>query len=96
MQVAFTACFTTQFAIAVDTPIQSIPGPVGDLSSSHVLLDFDSWICKLKLLSRVMATLTYSEGCYSQFRIIRSIISSHKGSTQLMMNKPCTKALAFS
>ena len=32
VQVAFTACFTTQFTIAVDTPIQSIPGPVGDLA----------------------------------------------------------------
>ncbi len=28
-------------------------------SISHILLDFDSWICKLKLCSRVM---TYSEG----------------------------------
>ncbi len=29
---------------------------------SHVLLDFDSWISKLKLLSRVMASLTHIEG----------------------------------
>ncbi len=32
-------------------------------ASSHVLLDFDSWISKLKLPSWVMASLTHSEGC---------------------------------
>ncbi len=29
--------------------------------SSHVVLDFDSWISKLKLLSRVMASLTHKQ-----------------------------------
>ncbi len=43
--------------------------------TSHVLLDFDSWICKLKLCSRVMATLTYSKGCCCLSRILCSIIS---------------------
>ncbi len=49
---------------------------------SHVLLDFDSWICKLKLCSGVMATLTYSEGCCCLFRILCSIICPHKLSIQ--------------
>ncbi len=49
---------------------------------SHVLLGFDSWICKLKLCSRVMATLTYSEGCCCLFRIFCSIICPHKLSIQ--------------
>ena len=61
---------------------------------SHVLLDFDSWICKLKLCSRVMATLTYSEGCCCLFRILCSIICPHKLSIQ-PMSQPCTKALAI-
>ncbi len=51
-------------------------------ASSHVLLDFDSWICKLKLCSRVMATLTHSEGCCSLFRILWRIICPHKLSIQ--------------
>ena len=41
-------------------------------ASSHVLLDFDSWICKVKLCSRVMATFTYSEGCCCFFRTLCS------------------------
>ncbi len=53
-------------------------------ASSHVLLDFDSLICKLKLCSRVMTTLTYSEGCCCLFRILCSIICSHKLSIQPM------------
>ncbi len=57
-------------------------------ASSHVLLDFNSWICKLKLCSRVMATLTHSEGCCSLFRILCSIICPHKQSIQ-----PTTLAL---
>ncbi len=40
---------------------------------SHVLLDFHSWICKLKLCSRVMATFTYSEGCSSESCVVSSV-----------------------
>ncbi len=40
-------------------------------------LDFDLWIYKLKLCSRVMATLTYSEGCCCLFRILCRIICPH-------------------
>ncbi len=43
-----------------------------------IILDFNSHISKLKLLTRVMASFTYSEGCCSLFRMVRSVISSHK------------------
>ena len=62
-------------------------------ASNYVLLDFDSWISKLKLLSRVMASLTQIEGCCSLFKIFRSIICSQVFIQ--LMSYPCTKALAF-
>ena len=43
-----------------------------------LILDFDSWICKLKLCSRIMASFTYCEGCCSLFRTVPCIICSHK------------------
>ena len=53
-------------------------------ASSYVLLDFDLWICKLKLCSWVTAGFTYSEGCCSLFRTVPCIICSHKVSIKVM------------
>ncbi len=59
-------------------------------ASSHVLLDFDSWICKLKLDSRVMASLiTVAAVVLTKalaICIVRSIICSHTASIQLVLN----------
>ncbi len=43
-----------------------------------ILSDFNSWISKLKLLSRLMASFTYSEGCCSLLRMVRSVICLHR------------------
>ncbi len=51
-------------------------------ASSHFLLDFDSWICKLKLSSRVMVSFAYLEGHCSLFRLLRSTICSYSTSLQ--------------
>ena len=52
-------------------------------ASSHVYLDFNSWICKIMLRSRVMPSFAYLECHCSLFRRVRSKTCSPSVTTLL-------------